>query len=62
MFNRKGRLLMKQNEKNVMKIIRAYCLRNPVVFLETELNIKLNWFQKFLINLAFKWGVKDVQS
>lgn len=53
---------MERNKESVNKIIRAYCLRNPVVFLETELGIKLNWFQRLLVNLAFKWGVKDAQG
>lgn len=42
---------------NIEKVIAGYYRRNPIEYLENSLSIKFNWFQKFLIKLAFK-GVK----
>lgn len=53
---------MNRSDDSINKIIRAYCIRNPILFLETELGIKLNWFQKLLIKIAFMWGTKDAKS
>lgn len=38
-----------------MKVVMAYYRNHPVDFIESHLNIELNTYQKFMINLAFKF-------
>lgn len=47
--------------QNIERVIASYYRRNPVLYLETSLHIKFNWFQKLLIKLAFK-GVKSAKE
>lgn len=49
---------MKINETTIDKVITSYYLRNTDIFIENELNVKLNWFRKKLIRLAMK-GVQQ---
>lgn len=48
--------------KNKDKIINAYYVRNPQVFIEEYFDIKLNWFQRFFLKLAFVGTRKKVKG
>ena len=38
-----------------MKVVMAYYRNHPVDFIESHLNIELNNYQQFMINLDFKF-------
>lgn len=48
------------NTKHKIKIITAYYKRNLDIFIERELNVKLTWWQRFILKrMRFKDGKKN---
>lgn len=45
---------MRKKEQE-LKVVIAYYRNNPVKFLEEHLNYRLNWYQKLMVKLAFKF-------
>lgn len=48
------------NKQKQIKIITAYYKRNLDIFVERELNVKLTWWQRFILKrMRFKDGKKN---
>ena len=60
MGKRKSKIAKENIKKEMMKqYVIAYYKRNPDIFVERELEVKLHWWQKKLLRFIFKRGFKD---